>query len=195
MSFMYAQLAQWQSVPFTLERSQVQSLHCARFFSMKTKPFLYKTYLQIISNSVSSRLFRNSYMKIGRKTVDILENGNLSCAFYVSSLLSLFSTFRLLKTPPHGTVTGTIKDMKSSGWYEIKKLKPGAILLWEEKKFRDEYAKKYHKHLGFYIGNKEAISNSSKYGTPIRHPVAFGDTGSKKFRKIEKIFWHRALNT
>ncbi len=133
-------------------------------------------------------------MKIGEKTIDILENGNLSCAFYVSSLLSLFSVFKLLKNPPHSTIAGTIKDMKSSRWYEIRTLKPGAILLWEEKKLGDQYAKKGHKHLGFYIGNEEAISNSSKRRMPVRHPFSFGDVNDKKFRKIESIFWHKALD-
>ena len=133
-------------------------------------------------------------MKIGGKTIDILENGNLSCAFYVSSLLSLFSTFKFLKNPPHSTIAGTIKDMKSSGWYEIKTLKPGSILLWEEKKFGDQYAKKGHKHLGFYVGKKKAISNSSKRGMPISHSFTFGFVNSKRFRKIEDIFWHKALN-
>ena len=159
----------------------------------KTQALNYRTYLAIIKNSVGSRMFRNSYMRIGGKTIDILENGNLSCAFYVSSLLLLLKQLKLIKSP-HGTVKGIIADMKATGWKETKRLKPGAIILWEEKKFGDQYARRGHKHLGFYIGKNKAISNSSKLGMPVEHNLTFGRSGTKKYRKIEKIFWHKSIN-
>ena len=52
------------------------------------------------------------------------------------------------------TVESAVKDMEQSGWKQTKKLAPGNIIVWEEKKD--------HAHIGFYIGNDKAISNSSK---------------------------------
>lgn len=148
--------------------------------------------MRMIRNSIGSRMFRNSYMKIGHKTIDILEDGNLSCAFYVSSLLLLFPELHLITTQ-HGTVAGALHDMKKSGWRETKTPRPGAVILWEKKSYADNYAKSDHQHLGFYLGEKKAISNSNKQRMPALHNLTFGEGGTKKFRKIEKFFWNKKL--
>ena len=56
----------------------------------KVVPILIDSYIAIIKNSVGSQLFRNLYAKVNGKKIDITENGKLSCAFYVSSVLLLF---------------------------------------------------------------------------------------------------------
>ena len=83
----------------------------------------------------------------------------------------------------HVTVNGTIKDMRENGWQEIKKPKEGCILVWKEKETGEK-----HKHIGFYIGDNKAISNSSKRGYPTKHNWAKYDN-----RAVEFIFWNPKL--
>ncbi len=148
----------------------------------KIELLLYDTYITAIKNSVGSKMFRNSYAKIEGKKIDILQNGKLSCAFYVSFVLV---PFRLIKEL-HATVSSTIKDLMTSGWKAIKKPKVGSILVWEEIDFGKNDK---HKHIGFYIGDKEAVSNSRNKKTPIKHHWTFGGK-----RKVEMILWNSNLD-
>lgn len=152
-----------------------------------------KSLLAIVFNSIrggDNYLFRNIYAKNEEgKEIDILEDGKNSCATFVSwTLLAV----ELIKRP-HATVEGTEKDLVDSGWFEIKELKPGAILIWEKASDNDkllgEYALK-RRHMGFYVGDNSAISNDSKdRGFPHKHHYTYNDT-----RKIEKIYWHPELD-
>ena len=67
---------------------------------------LYDSYLHAIKNSVGSNLFRNLYAYVDGKKMDILENGNLSCANFVSSILYSYK----LIGGKHATVDGTVRD-------------------------------------------------------------------------------------
>lgn len=110
-----------------------------------------------------------------------MKNGELSCAFFVSSLLIILQLIARM----HGTTEGTIRDMRESGWREIKKIKTGAVLIWEKRKG--------HAHIGFFIGTNKAISNSTTRGYPVTHHFTYGATKGKPKRKITHIFWHHAL--
>lgn len=155
--------------------------------SKKTVPLeLLPSYLAVIKNSVGSKLFRNRFYFINGKALDVLENGNLSCAYFVSSVLYHFG----LTGQVHTTVVGTKEDLLKSGWLEINKPKIGSILIWESKYFSQSDS--WHMHIGFYIGGGKAISTSSKAGTPIKHHWKKDDaTGTK--RKVLQILWHKAL--
>jgi uncharacterized protein YycO len=144
----------------------------------KVEPVLMDTYLAMIKNSIGSKMFRNLYAKINGKKTDIVQSGNLSCAFYVSSILLLF---KLIKEV-HATVNGTERDMKESGWVETKKPKVGCVLVWKETDFTNG---SLHKHIGFYVGNGKAISNDYKKGCPTEHDW--------QFRKVESMLWHPNL--
>lgn len=128
-------------------------------------------------------MFRNFYIETEGKEIDILKDGKLSCAAFVSTVLYLNKLISNL----HATVNGTEKDLLNDGWREVEDLKSGAILIWEKKEGQDG---KMHRHIGFYIGNDEAISNDSKVtGFPHRHHYTYNNT-----RKIELIYWHDGLN-
>ncbi|MEK7515867.1 MAG: hypothetical protein AAB555_03010, partial [Patescibacteria group bacterium] len=64
-----------------------------------------ESYLAIIHNSVGANLFRNLYALVNGKRADIMRDGDLSCAFFVSFILLGFSFIKSL----HGTVNGTVK--------------------------------------------------------------------------------------
>lgn len=144
----------------------------------KLKRLLRETYLQMLKNSPGSRLFRVVFAIDAKgKKQDVLKNGVFSCAFFVSSVLKIFS----LVSSPHVTVKSTVEDMAKNGWRPTKELKPGNVLLWEEIK--------NHQHIGFYVGGRKAISNSSQKRTPFIHHFSFGrDKQGKPRRRIIGIF-------
>ena len=144
------------------------------------KPILFDSYIAAIKNSVGTKMFRNSYAFVDGEKRDIMKNGELSCALCASSVLRMFD----LVSETHGTVDGTVSDMKKSHWRQTKKPKIGAILVWEKKDFGDAY----HKHIGFYIGSSKAISNGAQKKTPVIHHWTFQNT-----RKVEAIYWHSRL--
>jgi len=46
-----------------------------------------KTYLSVIQNSVGIKIFQHLYIKDKKKkTVDVVQGGRLSCAFFVSNI-------------------------------------------------------------------------------------------------------------
>jgi len=131
-------------------------------------------------------MFRNIFVseKGGKK--DILENGENSCAYFVSSILKVFD----LISSPHATVEGAIKDILDNGWRTTKKLTPGNVVLWEEIECSDGS----HKHLGFFLEGDKVISNSHKKRMPLIHHLTYGNyqDGQSK-RKIVKIFTHSLI--
>ena len=143
-------------------------------------------YLALIKNSCGSRMFRNLYwLDENGIESDILENGNLGCGFFVSAILKLSGRIPAL----HATVKGTVKEMMVCGWQEVEMsggcdgMKEGDVLVW------GALAGGIHDHIGFYIGEKMAISNSSENGMPIRHDYDFSG-----LRKVEKVLrWREDL--
>jgi len=143
----------------------------------KPQRLYFKSYIQAIRNSVGSNLFRNFYVHTSDKgEFDALSDGDNSCAFYVSSILTIFKKINGV----HGTIVRTVEDLRASGWQEVQDPKAGDVLVWEKEKFDDGW----HEHIGFYIGEGRAISTSIKEKTPIEHDMNFGETN----RRVEQIF-------
>lgn len=147
-----------------------------------TIPSYFETYLATIKNSQGTKLFKNFYAKVNGKETDITKNGILSCAFYASNILHMSK----LINSPHVTVSGTIADLEKHGWQKIKRPKIGSVLVWEAIMDRDGNP---HRHIGFYIGHDQAISNNSKKGYPVAHHWTFGNKKNKPVRKVENIYW------
>ena len=150
-----------------------------------------KSLLAIVENSVKgdNYLFRNLYADENGKEIDIFENGGTACCGHVSWILLALE----LVKHPHAAVYGTERDMVASGWYEIKELKPGAVIVWENKMADSGLQGEKNvelSHMGFYVGNDMAISNDSKgSGFPRKHHYTYDNT-----RQIKKIYWNDKLN-
>ena len=143
-------------------------------------------FLACIENSIGSRMFRTYYDANGK---DVLENGNLSCAYYVSSILHLFS----LIDRPHFTVSGTEFAMINAGWYEIKKPRRACVVLWEPLIQNG----KSHFHIGFYIGDEQAISNRSSLEAVGEHSLHYSGLDKENLKrkaKVSKLYWHKDLD-
>ncbi len=142
--------------------------------SKKLKLNKRKSYLAMIKNSQGNKMFANYFVFKNKKNIDILKSGRLSCAFFVSSILRIFN----LVSSVHLTVLGLLKDLEKNNWQEEKNLKIGDILLWEKKD--------NHFHIGFYLGDKKAISNSSEKKTIVMHHYTF--EGKRKIIKILRSY-------
>ncbi len=140
-----------------------------------------ETYLTMIKNSQGSKITANLWGRQNRRKIDITKNGKLSCAFFVSLILKFFDLIR----EPHATVSGLENDLVASGWTKIKRPKLGSVIVWEKKNG--------HRHIGFYVGRSQAISNCSKRGYPCKHHFTFGRTKGRAKRKIKAIYWHNFL--
>lgn len=77
----------------------------------KVIPLIYETYLKLIDNSVGTNMFRTMYASVNDIKQDVMRNGDLSCAFFVSSILKMFDWIEKV----HATVDNTIKDLEKSG--------------------------------------------------------------------------------
>ncbi len=132
-------------------------------------------------------MFQNLYAKVDGKERDILDNGSLSCAIFVSIILQ---SFELIKKP-HATVIELLKDMEVSGWKKSHSLKVGDVIVWEPLDFTGDGVK--HLHVGFYLGKDKAVSNDWKVGTPAKHHFTFGTRASKPKRRIVAMYRHKLL--
>ncbi len=144
----------------------------------------FKNYLQMIHRSVDSDTFRNLYAVVDGEEKDILQDGKLSCAYFVSSVLFHFK----LIADSHTTVRGLEADLHRSGWQRIEPPRVGSVLVWEPIAFPDGSLRK---HTGFYIGDDRAISNRTVHHVPKIHGVTFEEEGTS--RALEAIYWHDQL--
>lgn len=128
----------------------------------------FENYLQTIKNSCGTLMFRNVYIQDDQgQKVDVMQNGNLSCAIFVTSILCQFNKI----DGRHATVQGTVKALEKYNWTKenINNLEIGDILIWDIPNDKSYI----HQHIGFYIGDNLAISNSSENGFPIIHHFTF----------------------
>jgi len=144
-------------------------------------PLNYQTYLSFIEGSVGTAAYRHAYARVNDEKRDLVENGKLSCAFFVSSVLVVFNWLGKI----HVTVKGTVIELEKSGWIKIEDLRPGAVLVWEAQE-----ASEGHNHIGFYLKDDRAVSNSSETGLVSEHHFTYGQEEGRPKRKIEAIYWN-----
>lgn len=148
---------------------------------------LYETYMAFIRGSVGSRQYKKLYVRTPTGLKDVIGNGDLACALFVSSILTQCG---LIKGGIHTTVDETVVDLRDSGWEYIEVLQKGAVIIWEPKLCTDRLC---HRHIGFFMGNQRAISNEAKRGVPVEHHFTYGTQSNKPLREIEKILFHKSL--
>lgn len=144
----------------------------------RPKRLYFKTYLQLLHNSVGSQMFRNFYIQLPDGTKrDALSDGSNSCAFFVSSVLTLFKKLY----GPHGTVDSTVKDLEHSGWQlvDVADKQAGDVLVWEA----IEIEGAWYEHIGFYLGDDLAVSTSWTEKKVVEHAATFGGK-----RAIKQVF-------
>jgi len=139
-----------------------------------------ETYLRMIKNSVGIKLFNSFFIKFKDtgKISDILNNGEFSCAFFVSGVLTLCKYL----DSPHTTVKRLREELVKAGWKKVSKsnFQPGDIVAWEKIVFPDGTE---NEHIGFVLNKTQAISTNYKNKKVIKHHITFNNK-----RKIIEIF-------
>ena len=150
------------------------------------KRLWFESYLKAVEGSVDSNLFRTFLVEDGGKTKDVFNDGELSCGSHVSAILALFDQ----QDKAHATVSSTVKDLERHNWQKLdpeSTLELGDVIVWEDIEFTEEPGV-LHPHIGFYVGNGEAVSNNYKVGTPQRHPVGSGTRAIKAVYRGQEQF-------
>jgi hypothetical protein len=149
------------------------------------KPLNKDNYLTVIKNACGSKMWANAYCLVNGKKKDVLRDGDVSCAFFVSSILKLFDAIKRL----HFTVQGTEKDLKESGWQRIPisiKMPKGSVLVWEKQSSSNKKNTEEHYHVGFYLGEEKAVSTWAYNNFPVIHHYL----NCGKTRKIIRAYWN-----
>ncbi|GEM_PF-566431 len=146
-------------------------------------PLKRKTLVRLLENSVGSRLFNSLFVRLSNtgEVKDVLNDGEFSCAFYVTSLLALLQLF----DRTHTTVK-TVREKLSehTGWREVAGAlpEPGDVVFWERVLFPDGTE---NDHVGFVLNEAEAVSTSYLEKQVVRHHLTFGvDPAGNPIRKI-----------
>ena len=151
----------------------------------------FETYLAVIKNSIGTKMFSEGYARIDGQVANILKGGEVSCAFFVSGVLCLFDVKLIDHT--HTTVASTTKALIACGWEKLdelsdNQLQPGDIIVWQKHKFPNG---EEHYHIGFYVGNGQAVSNDYVSGAPQRHTLHQTPDGLS--RQIDSVYRGRHL--
>jgi len=144
-----------------------------------------ETFLKMVENSVGCKLFNSLIMKKEGKVVDILGDGDVSCATFTSSILFLNRFLPEQKA----TVPGLEKVLSESDKFiEISMTdfspKKGDIVFWESIMGDDGIG---HTHVGFVLNETEAVSTTGILHAAISHPL-YKKPGTDIDRKIERVF-------
>lgn len=148
---------------------------------------LFPTYMAMIRGSVHSEQYHRLFVDTPDGPKDVIGNGDLACAYFVSAILVLCE---LTQGGVHTTVTETLADLVASGWYPIEVPREGCIVVWGEKLCTDGVR---HRHIGFCTGVDEAISSRPKDGGLRRHPLIETDVSGQVVRPIESLYSHSRL--
>lgn len=148
--------------------------------NQKPKRLLYATYLGMIGNALDTELFRNLYITWPDGSVqDATADGQDSCAFFVSSILTLIGQH----SGTHGTVASTEQDIVTHNWQTVEDLAalvPGDVLIWQT---MEAEPGRPQEHIGFYGGNDAegkafAVSTSWTERKVVAHSPDYDGTRS-----------------
>lgn len=141
-----------------------------------------ETYLKAIENSVGTRLFNSAFVryKDTGEVKDIFNDGEYSCAYFVSSLLFLGE---MLEKP-----SATVKNLRENintdkNWQKINldSTQAGDVVFYKKTKFDDGTE---NAHVGFVLNYNEAVSTDYKSKAVARHPLAIRPVVS-----VYRYFW------
>lgn len=164
-------------------------MHAKNAKGVSVEPLILKTYLAVIKRSVGSPMFQEFYASVNGKPTEVTRGGNVSCSWYLTAILKMFSLVDTVQI----TVHRALDEMERHGWKQIPRPRTGCVVLWAAKPADPKRMKKdkntYNaliRHLGFYIGGGQTVTNDGR-GTrkPQIKPL--------HYRPLEAYYWHPAL--
>jgi hypothetical protein len=148
---------------------------------------LLPTYLAMVEGSIGSNQYRKLFVCGPTGVIDVIGDGDLACALFVSSMLYLCD---LAVGGIHTTVDETVKDLETSGWYAVPEPCPGCVIVWASKLGSDG---KRHRHIGIAVDSATAVSNSAEKRVPKMHGIRNLYVAGGEIRPIEAIYYHPIL--
>lgn len=138
----------------------------------------------MIQNAPDTRLFNSLFVryKDSGDIKDVCNDGEYSCAFFVSGLLTLAGYLE----KPHATVAGLRAKLLELQFEKIENAKdaqPGDIIFWDKIEHEDGTVTE---HVGF-ISEKGAVSTDFSTRAVMEHPVEQPGGSSKPKRAIMLI--------
>jgi len=164
-------------------------MHAKNSKGVSVEPLILKTYLAFIKRSVGSPIWQEFYASVNGKVSEVTRGGNVSCSWYVTSVLKIFSLISTVQI----TVHRALDEMERHVWKQIPRPRTGCVVLWAAKpadpKRMKQDGKTYNamiRHLGFYIGGGQTVTNDGR-GTrkPQIKPL--------HYRPVEAYYWNRNL--
>ncbi len=134
------------------------------------EPLRFETYLRMIENAPGTRMFASLFVrrKDDGTVTDVLNDGEYSCAVFASSVLTLAG----LIDRPVATVASLRRVLDERGWHRTdQSSRPGDVVVWEDRLESDGTP---HSHIGFAVGDDEAVSTSAKERRVVRHHLTSG---------------------
>lgn len=123
----------------------------------------------MIKGSVGSNAYQHIWADFDGIRKDTMEDGRASCAFFVSGILAMFNVIDKY----HSIVPNVVEAMIKAGWQKVEAPKAGDVLVWDDKVV--ESGEPAVPHMGFYIGEEKAVSNSASSRAPAVHDYLFRD--------------------
>lgn len=142
----------------------------------------------MIENSIGSRLFSSLFVTFedGGDTADILNDGELSCAFFVSSLLTLAGVME----KPCATVKKLTELITNDPlWVRVEEADAtvGDVVIYKKVIFEDETE---HAHIGLALNEDEVVSTSYEKKEVVRHPIDY-----RPIESVHRYTWSRSEKT
>lgn len=148
---------------------------------------LLETLLAMTVGSIGSKQYRCLYIDHPSGPIDVIGDGDLACAFFISSVLTLCNLIDCV----HTTVDEVIKDLIESGWVTTTKPKAGAVVIWAAKLSGSDNL--MHRHIGLCINKFQAVSTNPQAKSPQLHGIwSLVDQSGKK-REVVEYYIHPDL--
>lgn len=126
-----------------------------------------QTLLQMIKNAPGNRLFNSLFVsyKNSGEVKDVCNNGEYSCAFFTSSLLTINGYLER----PHATVAGLRAKMLTFPFQKIEltDAQPGDVIFWDKIEHEDGTVTE---HVGF-VSEHGAVSTDFATHAVMEHPI------------------------
>ncbi len=129
-----------------------------------------KTYIKAIENSVGSKIFNSIFVRFkdSGEEKDILDDGDASCAYFVSGILAIFQ----LMDRPHATV-GTVQKLlaENKEWkiVDVNEIEAGDVIFWKKITYENGDS---NAHAGFALSDLEAVSTDYRTRMVFKHLIS-----------------------
>lgn len=126
---------------------------------------LRESLLATLHDSVGTHMFRRLYRDKDGTAEDVIHNGDLACAYFVSTVLMMYG---LISDGVHTTVRETLEDMHRCGWTRVTEPELLAVVVWGEKVGDDGNR---HFHIGICTDGEYAVEHSAVTKSPRIIPI------------------------